>query len=400
MHANKYRLPRRSIQIGTLMLISLIPALGIFRIDLASASFHVLDHQIWWSNFYFISGLAIVVVTAPIITYLTVGAVWCGWACPQNLLSEWANNLTYKFLGKRADVRVDGKGMVVAAAKNKAVNWLILGAIFLAASMVLALVPLLLYYPHGDMWDFVTFSASPEITESIKYPYYFLVLLIFIDIAFVRYFFCEYACFYRMGHILFKTKDALHISYDASRSSDCAKCNYCATSCITAIQPIDIKVADPCVGCGECIDACDRLHEKTGTTGLLRFDIGKKVGDTTWGQKFSEFFSRLNWPIGIVFVYGCALMAWGIATQAPARALLSPAQLHKIEFIARTCENRCSVYESTCKGSNIAGCYRASACECECKAQLDPGNPALGSWQQCTKKFTSLANALEARKKH
>lgn len=400
MHANKYRLPRRSIQIGTLMLISLIPALGIFRVDLASASFHVLGHQIWWSNFYFISGLAILVATVPIITYLTVGAVWCGWACPQNLLSEWANNLTYKFLGKRADVRVDGKGMVVAAAKNKVVNWLVLGAIFLAASMVLALVPLLLYYPNGDIWDFVTFSASPGMTESIKYPYYFLVLLIFIDIAFVRYFFCEYACFYRMGHILFKTKNALHITYDASRSSDCTKCNYCATSCITAIQPIDIKIADPCIGCGECINACDRLHEKTGTTGLLRFGIGKQVGDTAWGQKIRVFFSRLNWPIGIIFVYGCALMAWGIATQAPARTLLSPSQLHKIEFIARTCNSRCSAYASTCKGSNIAGCYRASACKCECNAQLDPGNPSLGSWQQCAKKYTSLAKELESRVKH
>ncbi|HUW76498.1 MAG TPA: hypothetical protein VMV70_07420, partial [Gallionella sp.] len=75
-------------------------------------------------------------------------------------------------------------------------------------------------------------------------------------------------------------------------------------------------------------------------------------------------------------------------------------QLHKIEFIARTCDSRCSVYASTCKGSNIAGCYRASACECECKAQLDPGNPALGSWQQCSKKFTSLAKVLESREKH
>ena len=271
MSATKYHLPRRAVQVTTLLVISLIPALGIFRIDLPSASFDVLGRQIWWSNFFFISGLAIVIAIIPIITYMSIGAVWCGWACPQNLLSEWANNLTYKFLGKRADVRVDGKGMVVAAAKNKAVNWLILGAIFLAAAMVLALVPLVLFYPHRDIWAFVTFSASREMAESIKYPYYFLVLLIFIDIAFVRYFFCDYACFYRIGHMLFKTKDALHVTYDSSRSSDCAKCNYCAISCITAIQPTDIKIADPCIGCGECIDACDHLHEKTGTAGLLRF---------------------------------------------------------------------------------------------------------------------------------
>ena len=104
MHANKYHFPRRAVQIATLLLISLIPAVGLFRIDLRSASFQVLDHQIWWSNFFFISGLAIVIAVVPVMTYLSIGAVWCGWACPQNLLSEWANNLTYKFLGKRADV--------------------------------------------------------------------------------------------------------------------------------------------------------------------------------------------------------------------------------------------------------------------------------------------------------
>jgi polyferredoxin len=136
MTTSKYHFPRRAVQVATLLVLTLIPALGIFRIDLSSASFYVLGHQIWWSNFFFISGLAIVIAITPIITYMTIGAAWCGWACPQNLLSEWANNLTYKFLGKRADVRVDGKGMVVAAAKNKAVNWLILGIIFLAAAMV------------------------------------------------------------------------------------------------------------------------------------------------------------------------------------------------------------------------------------------------------------------------
>jgi polyferredoxin len=398
MSTTKYHLPRRAVQLATLLVISLIPALGIFRIDLPSASFDVLGHQIWWSNFFFISGLAIVIAIIPIITYMSIGAVWCGWACPQNLLSEWANNLTYKFLGKRADVRVDGKGMVVAAAKNKAVNWLILGAIFLAAAMVLALVPLVLFYPHRDIWAFVTFSASREMAESIKYPYYFLVLLIFIDIAFVRYFFCDYACFYRIGHMLFKTKDALHVTYDASRSSDCAKCNYCATSCITAIQPTDIKIADPCIGCGECIDACDDLHEKTGTAGLLRFEIGKKGSKTTSVQKLKEFFSRLNWPIGLIFIYGCVMMGWGIATQEPVRTQLSPAQMHKIQMVARTCDSRCSTYISSCKGDNIAGCYRASACKCDCNLQLDPGNAASGTWRQCVKKYTSLAEALSSHK--
>ena len=109
-----------------LLLIILVPALGLFRIDFASASFYIRSLQVEWTNYPFLFGLAIVVITAPIITYMTVGSVFCGWACPQNLFSEFANGLTHKLLGKRADVRVDGPGLIVAASKNKAVNWLVL----------------------------------------------------------------------------------------------------------------------------------------------------------------------------------------------------------------------------------------------------------------------------------
>jgi 4Fe-4S binding domain/4Fe-4S dicluster domain len=394
MSTTKYHLPRRAVQVATLLMISLIPALGIFQIDLASASFHVPGHQIWWSNFAFISGLALVLATIPIITYMTIGAVWCGWACPQNLLTEWANNLTYKFLGKRADVRVDGKGMVVAADKNKAANWLIPGAIFLVAAMVLALVPMLLFLPRGDIWSFVTFSGNQQISDTIKFPYFFMVFLIFIDIAFVRYFFCNYACFYRIGHMLFKTQDALHVTYDASRSSDCTKCNYCATSCITSIQPTNIKIVDPCIGCGECIDACDQLHETSGTGGLLRFEIGKKGGDTTWGQKLREVFSRLNWLIGAIFISGCVMMAWGIVMQQPVQPEIPQAEMQKIQLIARVCNSQCATFISSCKRHSIEECYRASACQCDCNLQLDPGNIASDAWRQCVRKYTAFAEAL------
>jgi len=394
MTTKKYHFPRRAIQIAMLSTISLIPVLGIFRIDLPSASFQVLNHQIWWSNFAFITGLALVLATVPIITYMTIGAVWCGWACPQNLLSEWANNLTFRFLGKRADVRVDGKGMVVAAAKNRAANWLVLAAIFLAASAVLAFVPLLLFYPRGDIWSFITFSGSRELSDSIMYPYLFAVSLIFIDIALVRYFFCDYACFYRIGHILFKTRDALHVTYDATRSADCAKCNYCAASCVTAIEPTDIKIADACIGCGECIDACDQLHRKSGTQGLLRFEIGERGSDTTWGQKLKVVLSRLNWLVGGLCIAGCAMVAWGITMQAPAPAQMPPAEMHKLQQIARACNARCSADISACKKGGLEGCYRASACRCACSLKFDPGNAAGDAWRQCVGKYTALADTL------
>jgi len=94
------------------------------------------------------------------------------------------------------------------------------------------------------------------------------------------------------------------------------------------------------------------------------------------------------------------MMVWGIATQAPAQVQISPEQMHKIQMIARTCDSRCATYTSSCKGDNIAACYRASACKCGCELQLDPGNAASGSWRQCIKKYTSLAEALGSHNTH
>jgi polyferredoxin len=400
-----FHFPRRTVQIASLLVIALIPAAGLFRIDLASASFNILDRQIWWSNFAFISGMTIVLITVTILSYVTIGTVWCGWACPQNLLVEWANNLTYKFLGKRADVRVDGKGMVVAKSKNKAINWLILGGIFLAASLILALIPVLYFLPPGDVWDFITFSANQNVTSFITFPYFFIALLIFIDIAFIRYFFCDYACFYRVGQMIFKARNALHVSYDASRSADCAKCTYCATSCITNIQPTNIKAQDRCIGCGVCIDACDKLHqktrphektqahEKTWTTGLLRFEIGNG-GHATWKQKLKALSTRFNWIMGAASILGLAMMTWGVVMQPAPLPQKSPAALQNIQHITQMCNSQCAAFITSCKKHIMQDCYRASACKCACNLQQDPANTESEAWRQCVRRFTTLAETF------
>ncbi|HQT25037.1 MAG TPA: 4Fe-4S binding protein, partial [Burkholderiales bacterium] len=331
----------------------------------------------------FLAGLALFTATVPILTYMTIGAVWCGWACPQNLLSEWASNLTFKLLGKRADMRVDGEGMIVAPSKNKTINWAILGANLLAVSMVLAFVALMFFYTPSDMWTFLTSESSRQTNMLVMY--FFATFLIFIDIGVVRYFFCDYACLYRMGHRLFKTRDALHVSYDASRSSDCAKCNYCATSCITSIQPTNITAIDACIDCGECIDACNRLHVKSGTAGLLSFELGEKGGGMTWGEKLARVYGSFNWLVGALFLLGCAMMAWGIATQKVVNEKKLMLEQQKIQRVAHVCNEQCASIQATCSGKNIAGCYRASACKCACSLEQDPSNALAASWRQCVR---------------
>lgn len=394
----RYHWKRRTTQLCFLLLIILIPTFGLFRIDLLTASFYFRDIQLKWTNDTFLLGFVIVVLTAPFLTYKAIGSSFCGWACPQNLFSEFADGLTHKLLGKRADVSLRGPGMIVAASKNKAINWLILGLSILAASAVLAFFFLMYFYKSSDMWAFVT-------DESIRQPsmivmYWITTLFIFIDIATVRYLYCDYPCPYRVWLRLFKDRNALHVSYDASRSSTCEKCNYCATSCITDIQPTNIRITDTCVDCGECIDACDKLQAKTGAIGLLSFKVSESGRCMTWRKMLGKSSSVSKLLLVALLLMGFTLMAWqvGIATKNnvdKAALLVENQKLLKIDGI---CNKQCAKVQATCNGKNMAGCFRASACSCACKLQQEPTSPSADSLRQCVRYGTTHAQALMLRK--
>jgi len=316
MSAPKFHWPRRATQIATLLLFILIPAAGLFRIDLVEGNFVVLGRQIGWSDFSLLLGFTVMLIAGMVMTYSTIGTVWCGWACPQNTLSEWANNLTHRLLGKQANVNIESAGLQVAAAKNKALNWIILGLYFSAASLVLGIVPFFYFFPPAEVWSFVTSSADPHLAQFMRRLYLVSVVAFFIDIAALRYFWCDYACMYRFGQRFFKINDGLHVTYDASRSSSCSKCNYCAASCIVGINPSQFKSSDTCIDCGVCIDACDKLQAKDGKPGLLRFQLGGTSSAHTSGGKITGLISRLNW-VALIFLLGCALFGWGLYDYAP-----------------------------------------------------------------------------------
>ena len=316
MSAVKFHWPRRATQIATLLLLVLIPASGLFRIDLVAGNFVILDRQVGWSEISLMLGFTVMLVALAIMSYSSTGAVWCGWACPQNLLSEWANNLTYKLLGKQADVSVENRHAQVATSKNKVLNWALLILAFLAASLVLGVIPFFYFYTPQEVWGFITFRTDSSLSQFMHRLYFVSVVAFFLDISGIRYFWCNYACAYRFGQRFFKTQDAMHVAYDASRSAACTKCNYCTASCIIGIKPTDIKATDTCINCGECIDACDRLHEKDGAPGLLRFRLAESKGATEQAKR-GGLLMQVNLWLGVLFLAGCGLLAWGFVSYSP-----------------------------------------------------------------------------------
>lgn len=303
---------RRLSQAAAILFIILIPLIGLFRIDV-SAGFIILDRQIWFSDFYLVFGFWLSVACLLVLLYSTVGTSFCGWICPQNTLSAWANRMTMRALGKRAVVDWENMGTSrVSGGKNKPVNWFMLGTKLLLISMVVALVPLLYFYPPGAVWSFITFQYDTRLAGSLHWVYTLFVFMVFANLAVIRYYMCRYMCIYRIWQFLFKTRQTLHIEYDASRAEECAKCSYCVTNCPVGIDPRNTAVYDSCTNCGACITACDSLHAKDDTPGLLRFKFGERPDIEAHNrQNLATLGQRIRWVLP-AFVIGVSLFSWGV----------------------------------------------------------------------------------------
>lgn len=314
-----YRWKRRTVQIVILILLVLIPVTGLFRIDPENGALVVLDWQIWFADFFLISGLWIVLASALVALYSLAGTVFCGWACPQNSLAEWANYMTHKLLGKRAEVSLTGEAPQVAAAKNKVLNWSLLGLSFLAAAMFFALLPLLYFYPPDVVWSFLIFREDHRLAGSLYWIYSVWVMIILLDISVLRHFWCRFACVYKVWQHSFKTRETLHVAYDESRAEECEKCNYCVTTCFIELDPRKTEIYDSCINCGDCIDACNRLHAKKNETGLLRFELGQRETSNNI-RRFRDntmlLLSRFRWTTPFALL-GSIMLAWGIWTYEP-----------------------------------------------------------------------------------
>jgi polyferredoxin len=146
------------------------------------------------------------------------------------------------------------------------------------------------------------------------------VLIVLLDITVLRHFWCRFICVYRVWQHSFKTRQTLHIAYDSSRSADCEGCNYCVTQCFIDLDPRSTDVFDSCINCGECVDACHRMHEKQGTPGLLRFEFGQRSAHAQTGparrNNESSLLGRARWALPFTAL-GLAMFCWGLWSYEP-----------------------------------------------------------------------------------
>lgn len=229
------------------------------------------------------SFVAIVFITA------VFGRVWCGWGCPQTVYLE--------FVFRPIERLIEGKESVRRRRDEGPTNFDVVWRKTLKFAIYSVLS---LFLAHTFVAYFVSWDQLLEwITGPPAENWGFFVMmavtsgLILFDFGYFREQMCTIACPYARIQSVLQDRDSMIVSYDPGRGEprgrrsraqrkeekdgveinlgDCIDCYACVRTCPTGIDIRD-GLQMECVGCTQCMDACDSIMDSIGKPlGLIRY---------------------------------------------------------------------------------------------------------------------------------
>jgi polyferredoxin len=302
---------RRAVGYALIAIFTLIPYLKmngspLILLDVPRREFTLFGTTFLPTDTLLLSLLMIGIFLLVFLLTALLGRVWCGWACPQTVYLELLYRPIERLFegepGKRKPSRHTGV--------RKGLKW----AVYLLVSMFLAHT--FLAYFVGVEQLAVWVRRSP-----LEHPASFMIMmavtgLMLFDFGFFREQLCIVACPYGRFQSVMLDRDTLIIGYDRRRGEprgkarkagndaahyaaaatgaaesgrsapaavglpileqprplgDCVDCTLCVQTCPTGID-IRNGLQMECVGCAQCIDACDAVMKRLGRpAGLIRY---------------------------------------------------------------------------------------------------------------------------------
>lgn len=240
----RFRRWRRAAEIGQAILVLGLPFLRVggesaLRFDVPSLRLHFFGASLSMDEMFPVLAAALFVTFAFLLGTLVLGRAWCGWACPQTVLSDLTGKLERwrREGGPRAALALFLLALVSALAAAGLLWYFVEPGAFASGLLRGTLHPVAL-------WSWAATGA-----------------VLFLDLAFLRARFCATACPYaKMQGVLFD-RHTLVVAYDASRAADCVDCGACVRCCPTGID-IRNGLQMECIACAECVDACQPIMRK------------------------------------------------------------------------------------------------------------------------------------------
>jgi ferredoxin-type protein NapH len=247
---------RKSVQFLTIVLVILIPVLnkkGITAVTGTLYSFAI--GPVWITDPLIGFQTILTTLTAnrtlflsmalPVLLALALGRVFCGWACPQNTISELVD-----FAARRSGVKRRFNNRPTAVPR-----YIVLVGILVLTP--LAGIPLasLLSAP-----GIISVQTAKFIYEgSVGLELGLIGTIILSEYFIVRRGWCNYLC--PVGSFLgiFRTKWTLKVAFTEDAERVCGECLACVEACQLGLNPIAGRIYPLCHNCGECVSACESI---------------------------------------------------------------------------------------------------------------------------------------------
>lgn len=305
------------------------------RIDLPARQFFLFGGTFNAQDFYLMFFVLTGIGFSLIVISALYGRIWCGYACPQTVFLEGVYRRIERWIDGSAaqQERLAKEPMRSRKLSRRLLKW----GIYLGISSFLA-HSFLAYFLGVDE----VFRAM--VSPPSEHPAAFVFVIVFTIVCYGNFtWFREQLCivicpYGRLQGVLYD-QDTVQVGYDKNRGEprghhreeqrgDCIDCFRCVAVCPTGI---DIRNGTQleCIGCANCIDACDEVMEKTGRPqGLVRYDSQRGLEEGKhrfWRPRVALY--------AVLMLAGIGMLSFAASGRTPfeAKVLRLPGQAYSID---------------------------------------------------------------------
>ena len=192
-------------------------------------------------------GTLLLSMAIPIVITFAFGRVFCGWMCPQNLISELFDVLAEKLRVQR----------LLSPPLSPRPRYAVLAALLLITPLAGFPVAGLIHAP-----GIISVQVSKLIFEGVVgLELALIALIVLFEIFIVRRAWCNYIC--PVGALLgmFRFKRTMRVACNIDRDHPCNSCLDCEKACGLGLKPQteNSTIYPLCHNCGACIVACEKI---------------------------------------------------------------------------------------------------------------------------------------------